>query len=145
MLFRIFIILFFTTSCIQQKYAPREEVNPSVEIKSCPNKLNSGKCVSLDWEVLPTEEGFGQFLIKIWRPNLADETEVLEEIKEDVTLFLWMPSMNHGSSPVTVKKIDVGTYRVNDVFFTMPGDWDIHVQLKVNNEIKDQTVIPFSF
>ncbi|MFI5390865.1 MAG: hypothetical protein ACHQYQ_05830, partial [Bacteriovoracales bacterium] len=75
--------------------------------------------MSLDWEVLPTEEGFGQFLIKIWRPNLADETEVLEEIKEDVTLFLWMPSMNHGSSPVTVKKIDVGTYRVNDVFFTM--------------------------
>jgi hypothetical protein len=46
---------------------------------------------------------------------------------------------------VTVKKIDVGTYRVNDVFFTMPGEWDIHVQLKINNEIKDQTILPFTF
>jgi YtkA-like len=142
MLFKILIIPFILFGCIQPKYSPKEELNPSAEIKSCPNKLTSGKCVSLDWEVLPTEE---EFVIKIWRPNLADETEVVEDIKEDIYVFLWMPSMNHGSSPVAIKQVDVGTYRVNDVFFTMPGEWAIHIQLKNNNEIKDQTVIPFSF
>lgn len=146
MLFRILTISFILVGCIQPKYAPKEELNPNAEIKSCPHKLStSGKCISLDWEVLPTEEDFGQFLIKIWRPNLADESELLEEVKDDVSVFLWMPSMNHGSSPVTVKQEDIGTYRVSDVFFTMPGEWEIHIQLKNNNEVKDQVAIPFTF
>ena len=142
MLFKILSISLILVGCIQPKYAPKEELNPNAEIKSCPHKLSSsGKCVSLDWEVLPTEEDFGQFLIKIWQPNLADESEFVE----DVSVFLWMPSMNHGSSPVTIKQVDIGTYRVNDVFFTMPGEWEIHIQLKNNNEVKDQVAIPFTF
>ena len=134
MFFRLLIISLFLSGCIQPKYAPNEKPNPQ-DLKSCPYKLiNSGNCLSLDWEVPPTAEDFGQFLV-----NAKDE------IDGDVSVFLWMPSMGHGSSPVTVNRIDMETYRVFDVFFSMPGDWEIYIQVKKNNEVKDQAVIPFTF
>lgn len=134
MFFRLLLLSFFLSGCLQPKYAPIEKPNPQ-DLKSCPFKLiNSGNCLSLDWEVSPTAEDFGQFLI-----NTA------EEIDGDVSVFLWMPSMGHGSSPVTVNSIGVGVYRAFDVFFSMSGDWEIHIQVKKNNEVKDQAVIPFTF
>lgn len=50
---------------------------------------------------------------------------------------LWMPSMDHGSSPVKIEPIPVevgkfpaGTYRVSKMYFVMGGEWEVRVTLK---------------
>ena len=50
----------------------------------------------------------------------------------DLRIKLWMPTMGHGSFPVEVRQIAFGVYEVSDIFFTMPGLWDIHFQIYEN-------------
>jgi hypothetical protein len=76
---------------------------------------------------------------------LADKSIVPGDIEGEVAVVLWMPSMGHGSSPVSVAKIDVGTYRASQVFFTMPGDWEIRIQRLVNGAVVEQAVIALRF
>jgi hypothetical protein len=49
---------------------------------------------------------------------------------------LWMPSMGHGSSPVTIQRVtneqgqpEVGAFRISRIFFVMEGDWEIRFTL----------------
>lgn len=59
------------------------------------------------------------------------------EVKDQVKVVLWMPDMNHGSAPTQVQRVVdkrgvlvPGSYQVTNVFFTMGGTWEVHVQLK---------------
>jgi hypothetical protein len=38
--------------------------------------------------------------------------------------------MGHGSAPVKITPQAPGVYEVSDVFFIMPGDWEIQIQLR---------------
>lgn len=49
--------------------------------------------------------------------------------QKDIRVKLWMPTMGHGSFPVKVTFHGLGMYQATDVFFTMPGYWDIHFQI----------------
>ena len=51
-------------------------------------------------------------------------------VNEAISVVLWMPSMGHGSSPVKVQKVADGVYRASQVYFIMPGDWEIRLQIK---------------
>jgi hypothetical protein len=82
----------------------------------------------------------GSFLFKVFRPNNADGSPVLEDVG-NVSVALFMPSMGHGSSPITVERLDVGTYRAKNVFFTMAGNWEIQFMLKAGDAVTDQAVI----
>lgn len=44
-----------------------------------------------------------------------------------------MPDMGHGTSPVTILRHSVGLYKIDELFFSMPGKWSIEIALK-NNE-----------
>lgn len=55
---------------------------------------------------------------------------------DKIDVELWMPSMGHGSSPTqVVPMMDsdarplAGMYLVTNVFFIMPGDWEVRVTL----------------
>lgn len=102
---------------------------------------SSGLQVWLEWERMPSDEDFGSFLLKVGRPNLADGSPVLLDAADEVSVELWMPSMGHGSSPVSVEKIDLGTFRASQVFFTMPGDWEIRVEVREEAR-RDQVALP---
>ncbi len=52
--------------------------------------------------------------------------------------------MAHGSVPITITRLDLGTYRASNVFFVMPGDWEIHFQSKQGEEVKDEVVVDFT-
>ena len=56
--------------------------------------------------------------------------------KNDFRVKLWMPGMGHGSFPISVTKISEGIFEANEIFFTMPGYWDIHFELydEMNNQ-----------
>ena len=95
--------------------------------------------------LLDSDLSFAQSEIRIkvfWRvgPLIGDESQLLlvlhdkngrpASVKGKLDLMLWMPTMGHGSFPVKVSEIGMGIYEAKDVFFTMPGLWDIHFQIK---------------
>ena len=47
-----------------------------------------------------------------------------------VEVTVWMPSMGHGapSEPRVVKEQD-GSYRLEDVVFSMPGTWELKIKV----------------
>ncbi len=133
------VVLIFLSGCARPEYAAKSETSraPQTAEKAQASLPNSKYQISLAWMTAQTEEEAGSFLLKFWRANLADQTPVPVDFPQTVNVRLWMPSMNHGSSPVTVTKVDTGTYLVDDVFFSMPGDWDIQIQLKDETGITD--------
>jgi nitrogen fixation protein FixH len=63
-----------------------------------------------------------------------------EALGGEVQVKLWMPGMNHGSSPVTVEKISHGVYRATRVNFIMPGEWEIRIQILNEGRVIDELI-----
>lgn len=56
-------------------------------------------------------------------------------------IYLWMPSMGHGSSPITIKEKSVGTYELSDIYFIMSGDWQLRFDLPIgSNQIENRSL-----
>ncbi|MGZ3723868.1 MAG: FixH family protein [Bdellovibrionales bacterium] len=144
----ILLIPIFVLGCAKPNYASSSgaTVGGGFEGKplTCQAHFALQNCVAIAWEKMPTETAVGSFLFKVFRPNLADGTPVVEDLAGDMTITLWMPGMGHGSSPVKVQRLDVGTYRATEVFFTMKGEWEIRFQLKERDEVKDQAILPIT-
>ncbi len=140
--------LSFLQACAQPKYIQKIEDSgaaPSYQKNKadCHVQLENSKlCLSWVWEVKPTETEFGSFVFKTYRLNNYDQSEIMTDFSENVEVVLWMPSMGHGSSPTAVEKLDTGTYRAKDVFFTMPGEWQIKFQFKnINSDLTDEAFV----
>ena len=55
----------------------------------------------------------------------------------------WMTIHGHGSSKKTrIKEKGKGIYVVEDVFFTMAGDWDLLITLR-KDKIEDKAIVTF--
>lgn len=141
-------------ACAQPKYesiaAPAEQSgenkneNPSGESDSAACEIrfkSSGLCVSWRWEAKPTGAKVGALVFKVFRQNLFDASPIETDLDGLPAVVLWMPSMGHGSSPTTVTRLDVGTYRASKVFFVMPGEWQIKIQLKNGNDVSDEALV----
>jgi hypothetical protein len=53
----------------------------------------------------------------------GDRIESVKRVK------LWMPEHGHGSTPTQVGPVNDGCRLVSKVNFTMPGEWDVRVEL----------------
>jgi hypothetical protein len=144
-------LLFLMSACAKPNYEDSASTNNnSLQDQAqgkiaCQAKFNSGDCVNFNWQTLPSETGFGSFIFKTYRLNLGDGTPVPEDQNGELSVVLWMPSMGHGSAPVQVKRLDVGTYQATNIFFTMKGNWEIRFQTKNGtHDLEDQAVIPYS-
>ena len=137
------VFVFPMVSCANPKYFTPESGggNAFEKLNTCQAQFNSKHCVSYAWEKMPKDSETGSFLFKTFRQNAADGSPVLEDLGT-MAVVLWMPSMGHGSSPVTVERLDVGTYRAKNVFFVMKGEWDIRFQVKDGSDVKDEAIIP---
>lgn len=93
----------------------------------------------INWEKFPTEDGYGSFLLHFF---LEERPHQPVDLPGDVAVVLWMPSMGHGSSPVKIEEISRGRYHVTRVFFNMPGEWDIRLQIKREGKILEQIILP---
>lgn len=142
-------IVFALAACVNPKYAPAADPsqNPAGEqkISGCPVMFSgSGKCLSITWEKKPTEDETGTFTFAVYR--MKDGVAVREDwAAGELKVVLWMPDMGHGSSPIKLEKIGVGTYRASNAFFSMPGTWEIRFQLKDGRSVKEQAVVPYVF
>lgn len=89
-------------------------------------------CLQATWASTPDSSVYNEFLLEFDQPVAPNEFSIL----------LWMPSMGHGSVPVKVEPQSPTRYRVHNVFFIMPGDWEVRIYLKEQNSTVDQLFIP---
>lgn len=141
-LFLMILVFAASVACADKKYAPKGELpgGPDRKTLTCMATFASGACVSMKWEVEPTESEFGTFVFQVF----SKETTELLDSDGTMAVVLWMPDMGHGSSPVTVEKIEVGTYRASKVFFSMNGQWEIQFKIKNGKDVKDQAILPIT-
>jgi hypothetical protein len=136
--------LLLITACAQPKYADDSPAAaptnpPGADGHASPACFRSGICLTFAWEKVPTEEDFGSFTFQTSRNGTP------EDLSPDPSVVLWMPSMGHGSSPVTVTHLATGSYHASQVFFTMKGGWQIRFQLKDGGTVKDELALPYIF
>jgi len=138
--------LILTTGCTEAKYVQYPETgldSKSVQEKKVDCELTFSKsqlCLIWYWEKRPTSREQGQLVFKTYRLNLMDETPIEIDMPQMPELLLWMPSMGHGSTPTQTERIDIGTYRAKNVFFVMPGEWELKFQIKSGTEILDEAI-----
>ncbi len=143
----LLLAITFLSACAKPNYLSASGPGGGTQeqkLSTCQAHFASGHCAAFDWETAPGGGGVASFLFKTFRINAGDGSPLEVDFAGAVEVVLWMPSMGHGSSPVTVVQLDVGTYRASNVFFIMKGDWEIRIQVKDGNEIKDQAIIPIS-
>lgn len=144
----IFLLLSFglLISCAKPNYQNPES---SVQPQETPGLTKPGTpekcelflkterlCTKISWTVKPKNSTeTGSFNFKFY---VQENPEKLIEPRGNAFVELWMPSMGHGSSPVTVEKISEGLYRAKNVFFIMPGEWEIRIQVRDGKNVTDQ-------
>lgn len=114
----------------------------SEKASACPTRFRqSHACLTWVWSKVPSSGEPGSLIFKIYRGNAYDDTPVLVDPGRLPAVVLLMPSMGHGSSPTTVTALDIGTYRADNVFFIMPGDWQVRFQIKDGTHVEDEAVV----
>lgn len=131
------LMLFFAVACARPNYISAEELNPQnkpqEDVISVPEFPVLKIRASLKWSQAPTSQGAQDFILDL-------EGNVKEF--ETLTILLWMPSMGHGSAPVKIERLSDYQYHVKNVYFIMPGDWEIRLLLKKDKQLLDQLYIP---
>ena len=142
------VLILTLSACAKPKYETVvvDRGNTGNEkVGACEVRLKVAQyCILWAWEKVPTAKESGILMIKIVRSNFLDDSAIPVDIAKNPEVVLWMPSMGHGSTPTKVFKADVGSYQVQDVFFIMPGEWQIRVQLKNGEVIEDEAILPFT-
>lgn len=93
-------------------------------------------CLQIQWESQPSSNNFSSLIMTFTKENSDERIDPINT----PFVMLWMSSMGHGSTPVTMEKISIGEYRASNIYFVMPGTWDVRFQLKRGNAILEQYV-----
>ena len=141
--------LFLTSLLLLSACARPDYINPSVingaqnsAHQSCTlNLAQIGLRASLTWTQGPVSPTESEFILKFWNAETSTENGPYEDPTSVLSVVLWMPSMGHGSSPVTIEKLEPGVYRIRRVYFIMPGEWEIRTFLKNGATVIDQATV----
>lgn len=94
----------------------------------------------ISWQEGPVL-GESRFIMKTWHNDLGSMNGPYQDLELPLHVFLWMPTMGHGSAPVKLQKLSSGEYEISNALFIMGGKWEIKFQLKDNGQVFDETVI----
>lgn len=145
-MFGKFLLISFMllTACSKPKYV-RTDSPQRVEVGeqkplSCDVKLGASKyCVQLLWQQDVVARKYLNLVVKIYRENAFDQSPVLVDVSEQLEVIPYMSSMGHGSGVDTlITRLDVGTFLVEEIFFTMTGPWEIFFKFYNSGELVDE-------
>lgn len=83
-----------------------------------------------------TDEGHALLIVK--------KNNVASDLPGEFKIFLWMPTMGHGSSPIAIKKLGTGLYDLSRVYFTMDGLWQLRIQLKSGTTVLEEQTYEYT-
>lgn len=129
--------LFFFLACGDSPFLNSEpsptEGTENFELQEALSLPKSRIKIKTFWRTQPEVMNEGRLLILLFQEKGRPYAKTL-----DLKVKLWMPSMNHGSMPVTIEKVSNGVYEAREIFFTMPGEWDIHFQHHKDGELFEE-------
>lgn len=137
-LFSLFTLVI--VSCGDSPFLSKDE--PSNQASGVSGISNYSKKLILDGlEVIPRYSDE----VKLYENNsinllFMDEFGELSDPSNTLSLMLWMPDHGHGSFPIELVRISEGIYKASKVFFTMPGHWDLHIQLKDEDIVVEEVL-----
>ena len=88
----------------------------------------------------------------VWRsgcPNLFDDCifdlnlEKALPADSKITAELWMPAMGHGSSPITSTELGPLSWQMTEVYFIMPGHWQVKLHLQLADGQTDEAILDY--
>lgn len=132
------LILLVLTACAKPNYVDELEGKIDGVTGACGFLFFSENiCLKTHWTQKPTESTYGEMILSF--VDRTDQSRLIDPLAEPV-IVLWMPSMGHGSSPVKIERLDIGKFRASEIFFIMPGPWDIRYQLKNGSQIVEEKI-----
>ena len=81
-------------------------------------------CFVSGWIVGPEVTSINTLKIEFY---LNDDPDKKLVSVEDLFVELWMPVHDHGSSPTEIEDLDGGGYLIKEIWFSMPGFWEIRI------------------
>ena len=143
MLGRIIALTVLLVGCADPKYETVVNAGASggsEKLGECALKFSgSGLCAQWEWEKPANTTADSALRFKIVRANMLDGTPLA--VDQNVQVILWMPEMGHGSAPTKLERVDTGSYRVTEMYFIMPGRWQVRFQVKEGEAVKDEAVL----
>lgn len=133
--FKIVLLTLTLVACARPRYAVRGAggVSEQSTDAACTTRLGAD-CLSAHWESVKFGgRNFSSLLLKIGRPNLADGSLLVVDGDYDLDVELWMPEMGHGTGPVHIARVDVGTYRVSHVYLPHGGLWEVRISRRARD------------
>jgi hypothetical protein len=102
----------------------------------------------LSWLQGPDENGGESKLLLQWRDGATHQAA---EPGLKFETALWMPSMGHGSAPTKIQpqvnekgEVLLGEYLVSNIYFIMPGEWELRVTLHLKDGSQETQIWPVS-
>ncbi len=136
------LVLLLTTACARPDYISKEELNPSQQPGDCPLVFTSTQiCFAVTWLRGPTISGSSDFELRFWDKNTGTKNGPYINPPGTLGILLWMPSMSHGSAPVTITPLAIGEFKVTNVYFVMPKDWEVQFSLENGGQVTDQAAL----
>lgn len=105
------------------------------------NKTSHAKLFRLEFQIEPVQPIVGNNTVILTVYDARSNEKIDDAAIEAIP---WMTMHGHGSSKKTsVKKEGSGKYLIENVYFTMEGDWDLMVTIQ-KKEAKDTATFPVS-
>jgi len=99
---------------------------------------------------MPTANDQSEFALQFWKhkngpADNSKDSKVPTDPPGKVVVSLWMPAMGHGSLPPEISHDPTsrGTYHVQNVLFSMGGDWEIWVTLLADNQLIEKSKLVY--
>lgn len=112
--------------------APSEKTNFSCDVEFKKVDL----CMSMQWLVAPSTSEEAKLEIRF----LEAEGLLAKKIAYDFKMELWMPHHGHGSADVLITE-ENGVYHAENIWFIMPGLWELRFQLLNEGQVVDEVVV----
>lgn len=141
------VFLFTNIGCAESPLMNHKEGSdpetpaPSADTKDCQLRFEKANlCLKVTWLLGPRATGESQFVAELTAdPTKPEEAQEISGYTLKATL--WMPEHGHGSSPVTVEQIEPSKFLIKNVYFIMPGKWDVIFNLTEQDVVVDTTAL----
>jgi hypothetical protein len=110
----------------------------------CQLAFEKSGCAAAHFSKPPQTGEEATFELDFWKPDSASDKGPFQDPPGEVRVKLWMVTMGHGSSPVTLNRLSDGRYQVSRAYFTMPGHWQVKVELLKSGQVFDRAQLDVS-
>lgn len=133
------IAVFSFNACANPKREPVTPPQSKAQGQACANTLNVEQlCATIAWENPPSTKASSSMYLMLQK--METDYAPLADATGNLKVYLWMPSMGHGSSPTKIEKVAPGLYRISSLEFIMKGDWELRVEILVKDQSNKEIV-----